>query len=92
VADYDDSLLNTSENLAGVDWDHLETGGIPAEGKHRVTITKVGGELKNFKTYTGPQAVLQMTITEGDDKGKMIFDRINLPTSLKPRVTRTGAS
>jgi hypothetical protein len=79
VADYDDNLLNTSENLAAVDWDHLETGGIPAEGKHRVTITKVGGELKNFKTYTGPQAVLQMTITEGDDKGKMIFDRINLP-------------
>jgi len=79
VADYDDSLLNTSENLAGVDWDHLETGGIPAEGKHPVTITKVGGELHNFKTYTGPQAVIQMTIRGGADKGKMIFDRINLP-------------
>ena len=82
MADYDDSLLVTSEKLENVNWDTLETGGTLSEGKHLVKINKVAGELHNFPTYTGPQAVLQMIVQDSrtpEDIGKMQFDRINLP-------------
>jgi hypothetical protein len=77
--EYSDDLLQTSQPLAGVDWDHLETGGIPAEGQHLATVIKVGGYLFNFKNYTGPRAKVQFQIKEGPDKGKMVYDDINLP-------------
>lgn len=82
MPDYDDALLATSENLANINWDTLETGGMLSEGKHLVKINKVVGELHNFANYTGPQAVLQMIVLDSktpEDIGKMQFDRINLP-------------
>lgn len=77
--EYDDSLLQTSENLAGVDWDGLETGGLASEGEHLSLVKKVGGYLHNFKDYTGPRAKVQLQIIEGPDKGKMVYDDITLP-------------
>jgi hypothetical protein len=77
--DFDDSLLVTNENLAVIDWDRLESFGIPGEGQHLCTIKKVGGYLHNFRDYTAPRAKLQMEIVDGPDKGKAIYDDINLP-------------
>jgi hypothetical protein len=77
--DFDDSLLVTQENLAVVDWDTLESFGLPSEGQHLAVIKKVGGYLHNFKDYTGPRAKLQMEIKEGQEKGKQVYDDINLP-------------
>ena len=77
--EYDDSLLQTNENLAGVDWDGLESGGLVSQGEHLALVKKVGGYLHNFKDYTGPRAKVQLQITEGSDKGKIIFDDISLP-------------
>ena len=77
--DYDDALLQTSENLAGVDWDGLETGGLVSQGEHLALVKKVGGYLHNFKDYTGPRAKVQLQIIEGPDKGKVLYDDISLP-------------
>ena len=77
--DYDDSLLQTSENLAGVDWDALETGGLVSEGQHLALVKKVGGYLHNFKDYTGPRAKVMLQIVDGSDKGKVVYDDITLP-------------
>lgn len=77
--DYDDSLLNISQPCAGIDWDNIETGGTPSEGWHLAKVVKVGGYMHNFKTYTGPRAKVQLQIIEGGDKGKMVYDDINLP-------------
>lgn len=77
--DYDDSLLNTSEAMANVDWDGIETGGLVSEGKHLATVKKVGGYLHNFQNYTGPRAKVQLQIKEGPDKGKFLYDDITLP-------------
>ena len=77
--EYDDSLLQTSENLAGVDWDGLETGGLVSQGEHLALVKKVGGYLHNFKDYTGPRAKVQLQIIEGVDKGKVVYDDITLP-------------
>ena len=77
--EYDDSLLQTSENLAGVDWDGLETGGLVSQGEHIALVKKVGGYLHNFKEYTGPRAKVQLQIVEGPDKGKVLYDDISLP-------------
>lgn len=77
--DYDDSLLNTSEAMGGVDWDTIETGGLASEGKHLAIVKKIGGYLHNFSTYTGPRAKVQFQIKEGPDKGKTLYDDITLP-------------
>lgn len=77
--EYDDSLLQTSEAMGGVDWDTIETGGLVSEGKHLATIRKIGGYLHNFSTYTGPRAKVQFQIKEGPDKGKVLYDDITLP-------------
>ena len=77
--DYDDNLLQTSENLAGVDWDGLETGGLVSEGQHLALVKKVGGYLHNFKDYTGPRAKVMLQIMDGADKGKVVYDDISLP-------------
>ena len=77
--DYDDSILSTSENLAGVDWDGLETGGLASEGQHLAYIKKIGGYIHNFKDYTGPRAKVMFQIKEGKDKGKVVYDDIGLP-------------
>jgi hypothetical protein len=77
---YDDSLLMTSEYLGNIDWDGLEMGGIPAEGQHLAIIRKVQGKMVNFKDYSGPVAKVQLEILEGEDKGKKVFDSINMPT------------
>ena len=77
--DYDDSLLQTSEAMAAVDWDTLETGGLASEGKHLATVKKVGGYIHNFKTYSGPRAKVMFQIKEGPDKGKVVYDDISLP-------------
>lgn len=80
--EYDDSLLGTSESMGGVDWDNLEFGDIPSEGKCLCTIAKVLGKQKNFKEYTGPVANIQLKVKDSlvpSDIGKMLFDTINLP-------------
>lgn len=77
--DYDDNLLQTSEAMAGVDWDSIETGGMTSEGKHLATVKKVGGYIHNFQNYSGPRAKVQLQIKEGIDKGKILYDDITLP-------------
>ena len=77
--EYDDSLLQTSENLAGIDWDGIEHGGLVSQGEHLALVKKVGGYLHNFKDYTGPRAKVQLQIIEGPDKGKTVYDDITLP-------------
>lgn len=80
--DYDDKLLLSSENTDAVDWDGME-GGLPAEGQHLAVVKKVGGQMKNFATYTSAQAVVQFQIIEGLDKGKTVYDRIALPHAME---------
>lgn len=80
--DYDDSLLLSTENTDGVDWDGME-GGLPAEGQHLAVVKKVGGQMKNFATYTSAQAVVQFQIIEGPDRGKTVYDRIALPHAME---------
>jgi hypothetical protein len=77
--EFDDNLLVTQENLAAVDWENIENFGLTAEGRHLATIKKVGGYMFNFKEYTGPRAKVQFCIKEGPDKGKNVYDDINLP-------------
>ena len=77
--DYDDALLMTSENLAGVNWDQIESGGLVSAGQHLALIKKVGGYLHNFASYTGPRAKVQLQIVDGADKGKVAYDDITLP-------------
>lgn len=84
--EYDDSLLDTTENMAGVDWDSVEGGGLAGEGKHLAIVKKVGGQMKNFgvgeskgNKYTGAQAVIMFQILEGSEKGKTVYERIALP-------------
>ena len=77
--DYDDSLLMTSENLAAVSWDQLESGGLVSQGEHLSIVKKVAGFLHNFKDYTGPRAKIQLQIIDGPDKGKVVYDDITLP-------------
>jgi len=76
---FDDSLLATQESMAGVDWDNLESFGTPAEGQHLATIISVKGYMQNFANYTGPRAKVKFMIKEGADKGKFVYDDINLP-------------
>lgn len=76
---YDDNLLQTSENLATIDWDNMETGGALSVGTHLCVVKKVGGYFHNFKEYTGPRAKVQLQVLEGPDKGKIQYDDINLP-------------
>lgn len=77
--DYDDALLQTSENLAKVDWDGLEAGGKLSPGTHLCLVKKVGGYLHNFTEYTGPRAKIFLQVIDGPDKGKTQFDDITLP-------------
>ena len=94
--EYDDSLLNTGLDLDGVDWDGLETGGMVAEGQYLALIKKVRGQAKNYgvakagetlkegtEVYTGAQAIVMLQITEGPEKGKTIYDRIDLPNKAE---------
>lgn len=76
---YDDSLLQASENLANVDYDNLDSYGLVSEGRHLVLIERVSGYLHNFKDYTCARAKLKMLILAGPDKGKYVFDDVNLP-------------
>lgn len=79
--EYDDSLLQTSENLANIDWDGLDTGGklSVANTPHLCLVKKVGGYLHNFESYTGPRAKISLQVVGGPDKGKMQYDDISLP-------------
>ena len=86
--DYDDSLLMTSENLAAVSWDQLESGGLVSQGEHLAIIKKVAGYLHNFKDYTGPRAKIQLQIIEGPDKGKVVYDDITLPAAQESDGSR----
>jgi hypothetical protein len=86
--DYDDALLQTSENLAGVDWDGLETGGLVSEGQHLALVKKIGGYLHNFKDYTGPRAKVMLQIVDGGDKGKVVYDDISLPHPQESQGTK----
>lgn len=76
---FDDSLLVAPENLAQVDWDNLDNFELPAEGQHLATVKSVGGYMFDFKHYTGPRAKVKFAIKEGPDKGKVVYDDINLP-------------
>ena len=76
---FDNSLLATQESMAGVDWDNLESFGTPAEGQHLATIISVKGYMQNFANYTGPRAKGGRPFDEGADKGKFVYDDINLP-------------
>jgi hypothetical protein len=77
--DFDDSLLTSQENLGAVDWDNVENFGVVTEGRHLATIKSVNGYMFNFKEYTGPRAKVKFVIKEGPDKGKFVYDDINLP-------------
>jgi hypothetical protein len=78
---YDDTLLQTSENLAAIDWDNIEGGGklSVANTPHLCLVKKVGGYLHNFEKYTGPRAKVQLQVVSGPDKGKNQLDDITLP-------------
>ena len=80
---FDDSLLATQESMANVDWDNLESFGTAAEGQHLMTVISVNGYMQNFKDYTGPRAKVKLLIKEGADKGKFVYDDINLPHALE---------
>lgn len=77
--EFDDRLLVTQENLAVVDWENIENFGIPGEGQHLATIKKLGGYMFNFANYTGPRAKVTFVIKEGADRGKTVYDDVNLP-------------
>jgi len=77
--DYSDDYLMTSENLADVSWDTIESGGLVFEGQHLATVKKISGYLHNFASYTGPRAKVMLQIVDGTDKGKVVFDDINMP-------------
>jgi hypothetical protein len=62
-----------------VDWDNLESFGTAAEGQHLMNVISVKGYMQNFKDYTGPRAKVKLLIKEGADKGKFVYDDINLP-------------
>jgi hypothetical protein len=79
--EYDDSILETSEDLGTVEWDNIEGTGTPAEGTHLCLVKKVLGHQYNFKSYTGPRAKVMLQIIDGPDKGKLIYDYITLPDS-----------
>ena len=79
---YDDALLQTTENLANIDYDSLDSFGMLSAGKHLVVIEQVSGYLHNFKDYTGPRAKFKMRVVEGAspaDVGKYQYDDLNLP-------------
>jgi len=75
----DDSELVCSQNMKGVNYDDIESGGSASVGRHVALIKRVKAQRKDYDTYTGIQAVLLFTIQEGDDKGKVAYDRIDLP-------------
>ena len=77
--DYDDALLQTSENLGNVDWDKIESTGKLSPGEHLCLVKKIGGYLHNFQDYTGPRAKIFLQVVEGPDKGKTQYDDITLP-------------
>ncbi|MFA5382464.1 MAG: hypothetical protein WC356_04805 [Candidatus Micrarchaeia archaeon] len=72
----DDSLLNTSVSMKGVDYESIESGGQPSPGQHLAKIKKVKAQKQDWKDYTGAQAVILFTIIDGPDKGKSAYDRI----------------
>lgn len=79
---YDDSVLNTQDDLSAVDFDNLEFGGIASEGRHLVVFKSVKGYIFNFKDYTGPRAKFKMQVIEGPDKSdtnRFVYDDLNLP-------------
>ncbi len=77
--DYDDSLLQTSESLAAVDWDSIEGAGKLSPGQHLCLVKKVSGYIHNFQTYSGPRAKVMFTVIKGKDKGKTQYDDVTLP-------------
>lgn len=78
---YDDSLLDTSENLATINWDDMEGGGklSPANTPHLCLVKKIGGYQHDFQDYTGPRAKVSLQVIDGPDKGKTQYDDITLP-------------
>ena len=78
---YDDSLLDTSENLAKIDYDAIDSGGklSVANTPHLCLVKKIGGYQHDFQDYTGPRAKVQLLVIEGPDKGKAQYDDITLP-------------
>lgn len=79
MTDFDDTLLNTTEDLSNIDYDQLEGYGLVSEGRHLVEIERVAGYMHNFQHYTAPRAKLKMRVVGGTDIGKYIYDDINLP-------------
>jgi hypothetical protein len=79
--EYDDGLLNTSENLAPIDWEGIEGGGklSVANTPHLCLVKKIKGYTHNFENYTGPRAKVILLVIDGPDKGKMQHDDITLP-------------
>ena len=79
--EYDDSLLGTSENLAPIDWEGMESGGklSVANTPHLCVVKKIKGYQHNFEKYTGPRAKVMLQVVAGPDKGKMQHDDITLP-------------
>lgn len=86
---YDDSLLETQENLAGVDYDNLDSSGLP-KGEFACVVDLVKGKQGNFdKTekdvaYTCGVAVLKLKCIEGQYKGQTKFDDVRLPPKTGP--------
>ena len=93
--EYDDSYLNTEENLAGVDYDKLDNSGLPA-GQWLCVVDLVKGKRIDFKAtkdkdgsekdpaYTCGVAVLKLKCIEGELKGQTKFDDVRLPHPKEP--------
>jgi hypothetical protein len=79
----DDSLLNSSVSMKGVNYDDIDNGGRPSPGRHLARIKKVKAQKQDWEKYTGVQAVVMFVILEGEDKGKSAYDRIPLPHEME---------
>lgn len=79
--EYDDSLLQNSENLAPIDWENMEGGGklSVANTPHLCLVKKIKGYTHNFEKYTGPRAKAILQVIDGPDKGKIQHDDITMP-------------
>lgn len=86
---FDDSYLDTEENLAGVDYNNLDNSGLPP-GEWPCVVDLVKGKRGDFKAtkkdpaYTCGVAVLKLKCIEGECKGQTKFDDVRLPHPKEP--------
>lgn len=81
---WDDSYLMTEENLSNIDYDNLDTSGLPVAEDIPCVVDSVRGKRGDFDDYSCGVAVIKWKCFEGPYKGRTKIESIRLHHPKEP--------